>query len=133
MENVMKKLILIIGVFMLFVFGGCVAYPQDDNDYIGFQYNAWNNTATGVNGLSSIIDTQNNPFISIFVETGGNTDLSVLVSEDCNNFTLCDELSIRINTPSDNTAHIFFTAGARCYRLRSSSNVIANATILAKR
>ena len=133
MENTMKKLILIFGVCMLFVFGGCVAYPQDNNEYIGFQYNAWNNTATGVNGLSSIIDTKNNPFISIIVETGGNTDLSVLVSEDCNNFSLCEELSVRINTPSGNTAHIFFTAGARCYRLRSSSIVIMYASIIAKR
>jgi hypothetical protein len=133
MVNTMKKLILIFGVCMLFVFGGCVAYPQDNNEYIGFQYNAWNNTATGVNGLSNIVDTLNNPFISIFIETGGNTDLGVLVSEDCVNFNRCDELSVRINTPSGNSAHIFFTAGARCYRLRSSNNVIMNASIIAKR
>lgn len=103
-----------------------------DNDYVGHQFNAWNNTLTGVNGRSEIVDTLNRPHISFMTSTSGSTTLKVYVSEDGVNFDWCEGLTTKLNSPSGNTAHIFFTAGARYYQIESSNNVRVNATIIAK-
>ena len=128
------KLLITLILFCSFLFTGCMSgsIAVLNNDYVGHQFNAWNNTNSGVNGLSNIIDTKENPHISIMTITSDRTDLSVLVSEDCVNFVLCEDLTTKINAPTGYTAHIFFTAGARCYQLRSSNDVIINATIIAK-
>lgn len=96
------------------------------------QFNAWNNTQTGVNGSSNVIDTKNNPHISIMTSTSGVTNLSVYVSQDGINFIFCEDLTNKIRADTGLHAHIFFTAGARYYRLSSSNDVTINATIAAK-
>lgn len=133
-----KLLFLLLGLFVLVLI--CVfsissfkpVYVINENQ-IGEQFNAWNNTLSGANGYSNIIDTKNFPHISIMTSTSGNTDLSVYVSEDSINFILCEDLTTKINNVTGYTSHIFFTAGARYYQLQSSNNVIINATIVGKR
>jgi len=57
MENTMKKLILIIGVCMLFVFGGCVAYPSteinisDTSEILNTTFGYNNGTLTNISNL----------------------------------------------------------------------------------
>jgi len=130
-----RLLTLILISLSLFLFIGCnnTAIAIVNEQYTGYQFNAWNNTLTGVNGLSNIIDTKNNPHISIMIQSSGLTTYEVHVSENCIDFILCEDLSAKLNAPSGYTSHIFFTAGARCYQLQSSNNVVMNATIVAKK
>ena len=138
----MKLYKYVLIALLLLLFSGCsntsialVSEPLNvsvTNTYTGHQFNAWNNTLTGVEGRSNIIDTKNNAHISIMTSTLGATTLSVYVSEDCINFVLCEDLTTKINAPTGDDTHIFFTAGARCYQLESSNNTKVNATIIAK-
>lgn len=136
----MKRTILILMILGLLI-SGCsheVIVEEKDTvnintpDYVGHQFNVWNNTLSGVNGRSNIFDSLNRPHISIMTSTSGATTLSIYVSEDCVNFVLCEDLSAKINAPTGSSAHIFFTAGARCYQIESSNDVRINATIIAK-
>lgn len=98
----------------------------------GIEGNVWNDTFTGIDTPSNVVDTKNFPHLSIMGGTSGATTLSVYVSQDGTNFYLCEDLTTKINNPSGLTFHIYFTAGARYYYLTSSSNVTANTTISGK-
>jgi hypothetical protein len=136
-----KYIILLIGLISL-VLTGCtsasVSNVDVDNVTVEYkftefkQFNAWNNTLTGVDGLSNVIDTYNLPHISIATSASGATTLSVYVSQDSVNFVKCEDLTTKINAPIGYESHIFFNAGARYYQLKSSNDVLINATISAK-
>ena len=135
---------MIINIFLfclILLFSGCantnIAVMDEEiniinNQQVGYINNAWNNEATGIDGLSNIVNTKNLPHISITVQTSASTELEVYVSQDCEHFTLCEGLSEKINAATSNSAHIYFTAAEKCYQLKSSNNVTANATISAK-
>ena len=139
----LKSQYLIISLFLILI-AGCssttiaiVDEPLDvniTNPSLGFQFNAWNGSATGVNGVSNVIDTGDNPHISIILDISEPSDVSFEVSEDGVHFTLCSQITEQLPTQAGGklNAHVFPTIGARYIRLKSSVDVIANATVVAK-
>ena len=107
---------------------------------IGEEGNAWNNEATGENGVSAAVDTKNLPHISIMGVVDAATNLSFEISQDGETFYFCGIISDDISPqkPPGQQAdfpaefHIFPIVGGRYIRIRSSENVTATVTIAAK-
>ncbi len=106
--------------------------PVRNFTQVGTQNNLWDNEQSGTNGLSNIVDSENYPFISILGEAESGTTINVYVSQDGTNFTLCSDLSSRVNNQTGNSFHIYFQAGVRYFQLESESDVIISATLAGK-
>ena len=97
--------------------------------------NLWDNEQTGVDGFSDIVDTKNYPNMSIILEIDAESDVEFYVSANGEDFTICGQLTEQLpgGQEGDLDAHIYEVIGARYIRLRSSNDVVATATISAKR
>jgi hypothetical protein len=96
----------------------------------GTPKNVWNNVATGVATNGNVVDTLNQPFLSIYGHVGGNTTLTVMFSADNSNFYASGTTIVFAGGAADFGVNL--TAGARYVTLQSSGNVTATATIQAK-
>ena len=95
---------------------------------VGTHANAWNAAVTRVNGVSTAIDCQYVPFISIFGNLSGTSTLTVQYSQDNTNFY--DVVSD--NVVGGGNFGFDVISGARYVRLKSSLSVTATATIAGK-
>ena len=105
--------------------------------YVGAHGNAWNNVATGEDGVSKIFDTGSLPNIAVFGRISDDSNIDLYVSADGTNFYKCMALSEKLPGNSGGSTavdfHVYFTSGARFIRLKSSVDVTATITISAKR
>lgn len=99
------------------------------NHPIGTQGNVWSAASTGVSTNGNVVDTNNNPFASIFGHVDGATTLTVMVSADKSNFYAS---GTTIVMAGGGDFGINATLGCQYVTLQSSAGVTATATIQAK-
>ena len=94
---------------------------------VGTHANAWNAVAVGANGVSTSIDCQYTPFVSVFGTTSGATNIQILCSQDNTNFYAVAVIAAGTGDFGGN-----FTIGSRYVRLRSVTARTITATIAGK-
>ena len=93
----------------------------------GSHANAWNAVATGVNGVSTALETIGRPHKSAFGNVSGITTITLQFSMD--GTTFYDGSSITTAGAADFVFNV--TSGAAYIRLKSSANVTATASLCA--
>lgn len=100
----------------------------------GDKGNCWNNESTGANGWSKIVDVGHCPHISILGKLSGESTIEFHVSADGVEFNKCNQITGELPGAQVGVTefHVFHTVGARFMKLKSSNNVTATISIVAK-
>lgn len=108
---------------------GFFKVSMQEQPVAGTEANAWSAESTGAGGFSDSVDCRYEKNISAFGNVDGATTLTLQVSQNNTDFYDTD---VDVTTGGADDFHLFLETGARYVRLKSSADVTATASIVAK-